>query len=66
MAPSKAVLAGTVDSDAHADGETPAENGAAPAQADSVAVDGADAAASDPLAEDGAPGDDDAPAEVAE
>jgi translation initiation factor IF-3 len=66
MAPSKAVLAGTVDTDVHADGETPAENGAVPAQAESVAVDGADGGVSDPPAEDGAPGDDDAPAEVAE
>jgi translation initiation factor IF-3 len=51
MAPSKAVLAGTVDSETHADGETPAENGAVPAQAESVAVDGVEEAASDPSAE---------------
>ena len=48
MAPSKAVLAGTVDSDAPADGETPAAATEAPAE------NGAQATASAPPAENGA------------
>jgi translation initiation factor IF-3 len=48
MAPSKAVLAGTVGADGHADGESPAEATEAPAE------NGAQATASAPPAENGA------------
>ena len=61
MAPSKAVLAGTVDSDAPADDETPAaateapaENGAQATASAPPAENGAGAAQDEPLAVDGA------------
>ena len=51
MAPSKAVLAGTVGTDAQPDGETPAENGAAPAPRPSTAAaDGVDEPAAEAAA----------------
>jgi translation initiation factor IF-3 len=61
MAPSKAVLAGHADEIEVADGVPTAVPGP-----ETQAQNGAEEAASDPSAEDGAPGDDDAPAEVAE
>ena len=61
MAPSKAVLAGTVDSDAHAEGETsaaatdaPAENGAQATASAPPAENGAAPAQAEPVAVDGA------------